>query len=106
MAMSNRYIMGRGKTNRKQKTHLATVRSLSPDEAREEYFPQIGRDLFYRMLRENKVPNVRFGKKIIIPGRLSSSGLKDVEMNDGRQLRPAITWRRAHDRGSSQATGP
>jgi hypothetical protein len=42
-------------------------KSMTPDEARREFFPQIGRAAFYAALRRGQIPHLRVGKKIIIP---------------------------------------
>lgn len=42
-------------------------KSLSPDEARREFFPQIGRAAFYEALRRGDIPHLRVGRKIVIP---------------------------------------
>jgi hypothetical protein len=44
-----------------------TQRSMTPDEARKEFFPQIGRAAFYSALRRGEIPHLKVGKKIIIP---------------------------------------
>lgn len=42
-------------------------KSLSPDEARKEYCPQIGRAAFYEALRRGDIPSIRIGKRYVIP---------------------------------------
>jgi hypothetical protein len=43
-----------------------TAKSLSPDQARKEYFPMIGRATFYDYINRGLIPHIRFGRKIII----------------------------------------
>jgi excisionase family DNA binding protein len=82
--------MGRAKTNRNQKKRASTAKSLMPDEAREEFFPRVGRNLFYRMLQQNKVPNVRFGKRILIPREAPERWLETCGTADATTARSEV----------------
>ena len=40
---------------------------LSPDQFRETYFPKIGRNAIYDMLRAGRIRSIRVGRRILIP---------------------------------------
>jgi hypothetical protein len=62
-------------------------RSYSPDEARKAYFPSLGRGAFYGYLRQNLIPHIRLGKRIIIPRSAIEKFLEDC--TTGGKARPA-----------------
>jgi len=47
--------------------HSTTSKTLTPDQARAEYFPQMGRAAFYAALRRKELPSLRLGRKFLIP---------------------------------------
>jgi excisionase family DNA binding protein len=44
-----------------------TSKTLTPDQARAEYFPEMGRAAFYAALRRKEIPSLRLGRKFLIP---------------------------------------
>jgi excisionase family DNA binding protein len=47
---------------------LSTMsKTLTPDQARAEYFPEMGRAAFYAALRRKEIPSLRLGRKFLIP---------------------------------------
>ena len=48
---------------------LITTKSktLTPEQARAEYFPEMGRAAFYAALRRKEIPSLRLGRKFLIP---------------------------------------
>ena len=42
-------------------------KTLTPDQARAEYFPEMGRAAFYAALRRKELPSLRLGRKFLIP---------------------------------------
>jgi hypothetical protein len=60
-------LAGNDENRNGRKGALMDQRSLTPEQAREEFFPQIGRAAFYTAIRRNQIPHLRVGKKIIIP---------------------------------------
>ena len=40
---------------------------LSPDQFRDTYFPEIGRNAIYGMLRAGRIRSIRVGRRILIP---------------------------------------
>jgi excisionase family DNA binding protein len=46
---------------------MNATKSLSPQQAQQEYFPSIGRNTLYRFIREGRIPHIRLGRKILIP---------------------------------------
>jgi hypothetical protein len=42
-------------------------KTFSPDQARKEYFPTLGRAAFYSYIKQGLIPHLRFSRKIIIP---------------------------------------
>jgi excisionase family DNA binding protein len=47
--------------------HSTISKTLTPDQARAEYFPEMGRAAFYAALRRKEIPSLRLGRKFLIP---------------------------------------
>ena len=47
--------------------HSAPSKTLTPDQARAEYFPEMGRAAFYAALRRKEIPSLRLGRKFFHP---------------------------------------
>jgi excisionase family DNA binding protein len=47
--------------------HSTASKTLTPDQARAEYFPEMGRAAFYAALRRKEIPSLRLGRKFLIP---------------------------------------
>jgi len=42
-------------------------KTLTPAQARAEYFPKMGRAAFYAALNRKEIPSLRIGRKFLIP---------------------------------------
>jgi excisionase family DNA binding protein len=42
-------------------------KTLTPDQARAEYFPNMGRGAFYAALHRKELPCLRIGRKFLLP---------------------------------------
>jgi len=56
---------------------------MTPDQARVEFFPQIGRAAFYAAIRRNEIPHLRFGRRIVIPRDAIEKLLETCERGSG-----------------------
>ncbi len=43
------------------------ARLLSPDQFRDAFFPEIGRNAIYDMVRAGRIRSIRVGRRILIP---------------------------------------
>jgi excisionase family DNA binding protein len=71
-----------------------TSKTLTPDQARAEYFPELGRAAFYAALRRKEIPSLRLGRKFLLPRAaierfLESCGTAPDHSNTGTALRRA-----------------
>ncbi len=46
---------------------IMNQKTLTPDEAREEFFPAMSRGSFYVALRRGDIPSLRVGRRFLIP---------------------------------------
>ena len=46
---------------------ISTSKTLTPEQARAEFFPEMGRAAFYAALRRKEIPSLRLGRKFLIP---------------------------------------
>lgn len=44
-----------------------SAKTLTPDQARREYFTFMGRTAFYAALKRREIPSVRIGKRLFVP---------------------------------------
>jgi len=42
-------------------------KTLTPDQARREFFPAMSRGSFYEALRRGEIPSLRIGRRFLIP---------------------------------------
>ena len=71
-----------------------TSKTLTPDQARAEYFPELGRAAFYAALRRKEIPSLRLGRKFLLPRAaierfLEDCGTSTDHSNTGTALRRA-----------------
>ena len=50
-----------------RRTSSPPAKTLTPEQAREEYFPDMGRGAFYAALGRKEIPCVRVGRRYLIP---------------------------------------
>jgi excisionase family DNA binding protein len=59
------------------------TKTLTPDQARAEFFPCMSRGSFYEALRRGEIPSLRVGRRFLIPRTAVEKFLADCGLKVG-----------------------